>query len=196
MYRRVIIAAFLTVTTFLIAHIVNLMVAHALTRNVVFQVSKKPEDVPPHKVNLASLTEAILASGVFGGMEVSNEKMLLQAKEALNNADPRPSTEPPIDAAKKIKLIGTVVGDGQESMAVVEEIGTNKQILYHLHDRVPNVGQIAQIRKDAVLIRQGAQHELVELAYTSLPPHSQLVATPVSTSVEVNEEANRGKGIP
>jgi hypothetical protein len=69
-------------------------------------------------------------------------------------------------------------------MAVVEEIGTKKQTLYRLHDEIANVGRIAQIRKDAILIRQGAQHELLELEYavSVVPTNAQMVTTPAAVS--------------
>jgi hypothetical protein len=183
MCRRVLIAAFLTATAFFMAHIINLMVAHALTRSVTLrEVSAKTENHLAPKVNRLRLTEEILASGVFGGPETVVEKVSFRTKgkSGSTEADALLSIGPPIDAAKKVKLVGTVVGEGKVSMAVVEEISTKKQTLYRLHDVIANVGQIAQIRNDAILIRQGAQHELLELVYavSVVPPNSQIVTTP------------------
>jgi general secretion pathway protein C len=95
----------------------------------------------------------------------------------MSAAEALVSIGPPIDAAKKVKLVGTVVGDDKVDLAVVEEISTKKQTLYHLHDLIVNVGQITQIRKDAILIRQGAQHEILELDYAVSPvqPGTQVV---------------------
>ena len=99
------------------------------------------------------------------------------------------SIGPPIDAAKKVKLVGTVVGDDKVDLAVVEEISTKKQTLYHLHDLIVNVGQITQIRKDAIFIRQGAQHETLELDYAVSPvqPSSQVVTRPLLPSLALNK---------
>ncbi|MDQ6734587.1 MAG: hypothetical protein M3Z35_10840 [Nitrospirota bacterium] len=190
MYRRVLIAAFLTVTAFFTAHMINLMVAHALTRSVTLhQISAKTENRLAPKVNHLRLTEEILASGVFGGPEtaVENASFRTKGKGTFSAAEAVSLMSPPIDAAKKVKLVGTVVGegDGKVSLAVLEEIGTKKQTLYRLDDLIVNVGQIAQIRKDAILIRQGAQHELLELEYavSVVPSQSQTVTTPTSPPI-------------
>jgi general secretion pathway protein C len=188
MYRRVLIAAFLTASAFFMAHIINLMVAHALTRSVALrQVSAKTENPMVPKVNHLRLAEEIVASGVFGGQETEVEPVSFRTKGkgSSSEADALPSVGPPIDAAKKVKLVGTVVGEGKVSMAVVEEISTKKQTLYRLHDLIADVGQIAQIRKDAILIRQGAQHEILELVYalSVVPPDSQIVTTPAPSTI-------------
>jgi len=182
MYRRIFIATVLATAAFLVAHIVNLMVAHALTRSITLrQMSAKMENPPASKVDHLKLTEEILASGIFGGPEAEAAPASLHPKgaSAMSEAEALVSIGPPIDAAKKVKLVGTVVGDDKVGLAVVEEISTKKQTLYHLHDLIVNVGQITQIRKDAILIRQGAQHEILELDYAVSPvqPNSQIVTT-------------------
>ena len=180
MYRRIFIATVLATAAFLVAHIVNLMVAHALTRSITLrQMSAKMESPPAPKVDSRKLTEEILASGIFGGPEAEAAPASLHPKgaSAMSEAEALVSIGPPIDAAKKVKLVGTVVGDDKVDLAVVEEISTKKQTLYHLHDLIVNVGQITQIRKDAILIRQGAQHETLELDYAVSPvqPGTQVV---------------------
>ena len=180
MYRHVLIAAFLTVTAFFVAHVINLMVAHALTRSVTLrQPSAAAEARLAPTVNRFQLTEEILASGLFGGPDTPMETVSLRrdGKGASGEGDVLSSITPPIDAAKKVKLVGTVVGDGEVSMAVVEEISTKKQTLYRLHDVIANVGRITQIRNDAILIRQGTQHEILaqEYAISVVPPTGQIV---------------------
>jgi len=187
MYRRVLIAAFLTVTAFFVAHVINLMVAHALTRSVTLrQPSATVETRLAPNVNRLRLTEEILASGLFGGPDtpVDTVSFRRDGKGASGEADALSSIAPPIDAAKKVKLVGTVVGDGEVSMAVVEEISTKKQTLYRLHDVIANVGRIAQIRNDAILIRQGTQHETLaqEYAVSIVPPTGQMVTTPAPSA--------------
>jgi general secretion pathway protein C len=187
MYRRVLIAAFLTATAFFVAHIINLMVAHALTRSVTLRQSPATTEArQAAHIDRLRLTEEILASGVFGGPPTPGDTVSLRkdGKGASGEAEAVSATLPPLDAAKKVKLVGTVVGEDKVSMAVVEEIGTKKQTLYRLHDEIDNVGRIAQIRKDAILIRQGAQHELLELEYavSVVPTNAQMVTTPGAVS--------------
>jgi general secretion pathway protein C len=188
MYRRVLIAAFLTVTAFFVAHIINLMVAHALTRSVTLRQSPATTEARQAlHIDRLRLTEEILASGVFGGPPTPGDAVSLRkdGKGASGESEAVSTTTlPPLDAAKKVKLVGTVVGEDKVSMAVVEEIGTKKQTLYRLHDEIANVGRIAQIRKDAILIRQGAQHELLELEYavSVVRTNAQMVTTPAAVS--------------
>jgi type II secretory pathway component PulC len=190
MHRRVLIAAFLAAIAFFVAHVVNLMIAHTLTRSGTFRQALDKTDNPlTPRVNRIRLTEEILASGIFAGPEAAVQKMSLGSKGDGPSGDPHalPSIGPPIDAAKKIKLVGTVVGEEEAvSLAVIEDINTKKQTLYHFHDLIPNVGQIARIRKDAILIQEGAQHEVLDLAYaiSVRGPNTEMVTTPAPAALE------------
>ena len=188
MCRRVLIAAFLTATAFLMAHVINLVVAQALTRSIFLrQAPVKIEHRPTLDVNRLRRMEEILASGVFGRADAAEDAMFVRtkAKSASSKADVALSIAPPIDAAKKVKLVGTVVAEGEASMAVIEDISSKKQTLYRLHDVIADVGRIAQIRNDAIVIRQGTQHEILaqEYAVSAVPTNAQIVATPGSAVV-------------
>ncbi|MBA3753545.1 MAG: hypothetical protein H0X01_05295 [Nitrospira sp.] len=170
MRRRLLIAAFLTTAAFFIAHLINLMVAHALTRSAdVELVTPRPGNGFVPVVDRLRLAEEILVSGMFGRPQTSGLSGLgPRGMGSTGQVGTTSSPGPPIDAAKKVKLIGTVAGDARVSMAVVEEVGSKKQALYHLHDLIPAVGEIGEIRKDAILIRQGMQEELLQLV-TGMP---------------------------
>jgi type II secretory pathway component PulC len=188
MYRRVLIAAFLTAAAFFIAHIINLIAAHALIRSVVLrQAPAQTATHPAPGINRLRLTEEIMASGVFGAPDpaVEMEPLRTGSQGASNEADALSSITPPIEAAKKIKLVGIVAGEGEVSMAVVEEISTKKQTLYRLHDAIANVGRIAKIRKDAILIRQGLQRERLELEYAApvVPANAPTTTTPAPAAL-------------
>ena len=71
---------------------------------------------------------------------------------------------PPLDAAKKVALLGTVLEKEAGVLAVLEDIPTKKQSLYRLGSPVPNIGILATIEKDRVLFRQGASEEWLNLA--------------------------------
>lgn len=167
MQRRLFIAAFLTGVAFFIAHITNLMVAHALTRLAPLRSASLITDSRQPKADRLRLVEEILASGLFPrdtGLPV------VSAFQSGLPGNPS-SMAPPIEAAKKVKLVGTVVRGGHDNMAVLEDIGSKKQTLYQVHDLVPTVGEIAEIRKDAILIRQGRQEEQLPLS-NGLPAKS------------------------
>ncbi len=100
-----------------------------------------------------------------------------------------------LDAARKISVVGTVVGDREGVLAVIEELLTKRQVLYRLHDLIPNVGELAEIRHNAVLIRQGYQEEWVELAINKsvIPPSTEAgtVAPARSTNLSVHRVLDR-----
>lgn len=187
MSQRVLLAVLLTASALFTAHMTNLMVAHALTRSITLhRVSPTVDLHPTSPVNYGELAQDILASGMFGGPETAVEHTNGYGEHgAVGNAERIVPIGPPIDAAKKVKLVGTVIGEDKISMAVIEEIGTKKQALYRLDDSIPNVGHVAQIRKDAILIRQGRQQELLGLehAVTVVQPHVQIVGAPPAVPV-------------
>jgi general secretion pathway protein C len=160
--RRLIVLGYLTLCAFLITHLINTLVAAALAVPV--------ETLPVHsgptaqasgpKLDLVRTAEDILSSGVFAVEKGGNDMAGLDATAPGASGGP---AGPPIDAAKKVKLIGTVVGEGLDPFAVIEDVMSKRQALYHLLEVIPNVGALAEIRTDAVLIQQGNQRELLEL---------------------------------
>jgi general secretion pathway protein C len=74
-----------------------------------------------------------------------------------------------LGAAAKIRLIGIVMGDRQGVFAVVEELASKKQALYRLHDQIPDLGNVSEIRQNGIVIRQGNLEELLELGLTEKP---------------------------
>lgn len=66
--------------------------------------------------------------------------------------------------AGRLRLIGTVLGDQRGVFAIVEELPSKQQSLYHLHDSVLDLGEVTEIRRNGIVIRQGNVEELLELA--------------------------------
>lgn len=90
----------------------------------------------------------------------------------------------------RLRLIGTVLGDQRGVFAIVEELSSKQQSLYHLHDSVLDLGEVTEIRRNGIIIRQGNVEELLELgiseglaAQMGAPgaiPGPQTVAPPMS----------------
>jgi general secretion pathway protein C len=57
-----------------------------------------------------------------------------------------------------------VLGDQRGVFAIVEELSSKQQSLYHLHDSVLDLGEVTDIRRNGIVIRQGNVEELLELA--------------------------------
>ena len=69
--------------------------------------------------------------------------------------------------AARLRLIGIVSGD--QRFAIVEELASKQQMLYHLHDEILDLGEVSEIRRNGILIRQGNLAELLELAQSENP---------------------------
>lgn len=71
--------------------------------------------------------------------------------------------------AGKLRLIGVVMGDQRGVFAIIEDLSAKQQSLYHLHDSVSDFGEVSEIRRNGVMIRQGNVEELLELAHAEGP---------------------------
>ncbi len=61
------------------------------------------------------------------------------------------------------------MGDREGVFAIVEERASKNQTLYRLHDYIPDVGEISDIRRTGIVVRQGNLEELVELTQSEQP---------------------------
>ncbi len=82
-----------------------------------------------------------------------------------------------IGAAAKIRLIGVVFGSERGVFAIVEELGSKRQALYRLHEHIPDIGEVTDIRPGGMVVRLGALEELLELATVEKPVSTAVAAT-------------------
>jgi general secretion pathway protein C len=171
--RKLILGLFLVLSAFITAHIVNAFVGHALL---------VPDALPPppsaqgdalqHSVSPQQLAQDLMTRGLFALPQESSQNGGSSTGAALG---------PPLEAAKKLLLHGTAVGVGDQPMAIVQDRTSQQQKLLHLHDRVPNVGELISIEKHRVLFRDGGQEEWLELAMlTDLEQARRMPALPES----------------
>jgi general secretion pathway protein C len=177
--RQAIVLAYLTMGAFLLAHLLNAFVSQALTRPILVEPTVAPQGAATNaQVPSARLAEEILNAGLFSSVRSgAAEGMRRPGGQAI---------EKPLDAAKKVKLAGTVVGEGLGAIAIVEDLRSKKQILYHLHEHIPDLGEIAEVRRDGIMLQEGDQSEFLELAVARpdrpgmSPPPTALGATPTA----------------
>jgi general secretion pathway protein C len=171
------ILLFVLGATFLIAHTINAVIAEALfvPSAIVPQQAVLDRDGsitrPP-----SALAEQVRMSGLFplppdpigltGGLSGGSGPV----RQALN-------------VASKIKLLGVVVGDRVGVSSIIEELSSKRQLFLRLHDQIPDVGEISEIRSNGIVIRQGDQQELLELAIgqADKPPLPQVASTGPAT---------------
>ena len=83
-----------------------------------------------------------------------------------------------LNLASKIKLLGVVVGDRDGISAIIEELGSKRQLFLRLHDEIPDIGELSEIRRNGIVVRQGNQQEFLELSTgQEKPPMPQPVST-------------------
>jgi general secretion pathway protein C len=85
--------------------------------------------------------------------------------------------------ASKLKLLGVVIGDHEGVSAIIEELSSKRQLFFRLHDQIPDVGEISEIRRDGIVVRQGDQQELLELAASQIEKPPSPPVTAASTVV-------------
>ncbi len=169
MIRRLFLFAYLTVTAFLVAHVFNAFMVDALTGPITAHRPMHGEPALALPADLAGLTEQILAAGLFVAPHYS------QNSSTGGSAHEVKSTT---DAAKKVKLVGTVVADGRAPLAIIEELTTRKQRLYKLREQIVDVGELVEIRKNGVMIHVGPERQFLEAAVIEAVPSTRPVASP------------------
>ena len=154
--RKLVLCLYLGLSTFIAAHIVNAFVGHAL---LVPDMPPPPlpsqDNALQYSVSPQQLAEDLMTRGLFALPPESSQDAGSSASAGLG---------PPLETAKKLLLHGTALGVGDEPMAIVQDRSNQQQKLLHLHDRVPNVGELVSIEKTRVLFQDRGQEEWLELA--------------------------------
>ncbi|MBS0182860.1 MAG: PDZ domain-containing protein [Nitrospira sp.] len=164
--RRIGLFLCLVVCALLIAHSINAFVAEALYVIPTHPVSSGGDRSTGSSL-LASYSptqaaEDVRSSGLF--------LLPVAPQSGLANADRRgggPSGAPvraSLGLAARIRLIGVVLGDQRGMFAIAEELASKQQTLYRVHDQVLDLGEVSEIRRNGILVRQGNLEELLELA--------------------------------
>jgi general secretion pathway protein C len=170
--RRGIIFAYVMCGTFLVAHIVNAVIAEALSvpGGLVRPTldSGRETDV---NATLPGLVERIRTSGLF---PLPPDPLGMSSTAGYG----APTSRAPLNLASKLKLLGVVLGDHEGVSAIVEELSSKRQLFFRLHEQIPDVGEISEIRRDGMVVRQGDQQELLELNAAQLekPPSTPVTA--------------------
>lgn len=172
--RRAAILLFLLGATFFVAHTINAVIAEALLVPSGFPSSVaqvNPETAIAYSP--ISLAEQVRKSGLFP---------LPPDPHGLGDgvgAGGGPLHQP-LNVAAKLKLLGIVMGDREGYSAIVEELASKRQLFFRLHDQILDIGEVTEIRRNGIMIRQGEQQELLALSIgqPDKPPSTQAAAVP------------------
>jgi general secretion pathway protein C len=155
--RAAIRGLYLSIGAFLIAHTVNAFVAHELAAPP--DISLRPLDADDSTsrqgASPAQLAELIKTRGLF--------PLPAQALSSSPTGTSAAPPKPPLGVAKKVRLLGIVRSDGGGS-AVIEDIASKRQALFHLHDAILDLGEIREIKREGVVIGEDDREELLQPA--------------------------------
>jgi general secretion pathway protein C len=157
--RRLVIVLYILAATLLAAHSINAFVEYKLSALSTFDSNPSMTTGPasPPAETPIQLVEQIRSSGLF--------PLPVQSSSGLSaNGAPVMPQRPPLDIAKKLRLLGTIVSDREDGAAVIEDIASKRQGLFHLHETIPDIGEIHAIRHNGVVIRLDDQEELLQPA--------------------------------
>jgi general secretion pathway protein C len=163
--------AFVICATFLVAHIINAMIAEALSVPAgLGRPSSASDREAEVRTSLPVMVERIRTSGLF-----PLPPDPLGMSTAGSGAAP---ARAPLNLASKLTLLGVVIGDQGGISVIVEELSSKRQLFFRLHDQIPDVGEISEIRRDGMVVRQGDQQEFLGLAASLIekPPSAPVRA--------------------
>lgn len=147
-------------TAIIIAHATNAFVADALNTvpplsAVALSALEQGETTDP--TDAKQQTEMILESGLF-------ELPLAAHSTKDGKSIPSAPPPPPIEAARKVTLLGSVRGIEGGAIAILEDVTSKAQTLYRVGTEIPNVGTLDSVEKDRVLFKNGPSEEWLPLA--------------------------------
>jgi general secretion pathway protein C len=165
--RRIGLFLCMVVCGFLIAHSINAFVAEAL-----YVIPTHPRGAGDDRSTSSSLLSSYSPTQAAEDVRASGLFLLPAAPQGgLTNSDRRGPPGAPVRAslglASRIRLIGVVSGD--QRFAIVEELASKQQTLYRVHDQILDLGEVSEIRRNGILVRQGNLEELLELAQLDNP---------------------------
>lgn len=173
--RQAIFGLYVAIFAFFLAHSVNAFVTYSITRPLDAPAASPAEqDTPVDAPDPQSLAQSILSGGLFA--------IPADPNALLPDGQPAAPPSPPLNVAKKVSLIGTALNSRTGGVAIVQDLSSKQQTLYHLNDAVTAVGTIADIQKSRILFREGSQEEWLELAIMQqTPTDTILAASPTAT---------------
>ena len=177
--RRGIIFAYVMCGTFLVAHIINAVIAEALSvpGGMVRPLPASDREAEV-RASVPAMVEHIRTSGLF---PLPPDPLGMSTAEGSG----APPSRAPLNLASKLTLLGVVIGDHEGLSAIVEELSSKRQLFFRLHDQIPDVGEISEIRRDGMVVRQGDQQEFLGLAASQIEKPPAAPVTAGSAGVQV-----------
>lgn len=194
--RQAVVLAFVAIAAFLVAHTLNAFVAQALLPPLEGTESSIVRPAAAgHVQDLRQLAREIETGRLFAPPPPSMQAA--SGSPVMGGPMGQPAVLAALDAVKTIRLLGTVVGDGAQSLAVVEHLTGRRQAAYRVGDQVEGVGTVSEIRKESILLTQGPLQEelfldILQQAAPAVVPAGAVVA-PASVPGPLRRSVDRAE---
>lgn len=159
-YRRTLILFFVLGVTFLIAHTINAVIAEALFVPSGVALPRIIDQDHTATRSPSVLAEQVRLSGLF---PVPADAVEVMGGTAMPGVPGAPLRQV-LNLASKIKVLGVVMGDRGGVSAIIEDLGSKRQLFVRLYEEVPDIGELTEIRRNGIVFRQGNQQEFLELS--------------------------------
>ncbi len=150
------IALYLVGAGFFIAHTINAVIAEALLPppDTAYQSPTASPD-PLMGRSPSTIAEQVLQSNLFPSPPT--------ATGIGGGVVPSNVSQQPLNLSAKLKLLGVVMSNRGGLSAIVELVSTKQQLFLRVHDQLPDIGELSEVRHDGIVVRQGNQEELLAL---------------------------------
>jgi general secretion pathway protein C len=172
--RRAIILVLVLGATFLIAHTINALVAEALFVPSGVAVPRASNHDISATRSPSALAEQVRTSGLF---PLAPDAVGVATVAGMPVAMGGGQMPQPLNLASKLQLIGIAMGDRGGVFAIIEEVGTKRQLFVRLHDQIPDIGEVTEIQRNGIIVRQGNLQEFLPLGISDKPAAAQAVST-------------------
>jgi general secretion pathway protein C len=175
-FRRLMMVLCVTGAIFMLAHSINAIVEYELAV-IPSATPAGPSggESPPAPTETSETSTQFAAHIKNSGLFQLPTSPVWSAETGHAAAPPKP----PLDVGKKVRLLGTILRD-HGGAAILEDIASKQQTLFHLHEEIPDVGEIRSVTREGIVIGQDDQEELLPPAILSGEPASFPPSTPNS----------------
>jgi general secretion pathway protein C len=167
----------IAVGAYFMADMVNLVVGSHLEAAI--EVPQRGDGLPGKAVPVALTGTSDYRSIVEGNIFNSKMRGKQPEPEKFQEAAPEP-TAPKVPL--NMTLIGTAVGHGGASYAIIEDTKTKEQLLYRVGDLLVDEATIARITRNRVEIRHGKEMEVLEVSLNPEEAKAGAQPAPVSSA--------------
>lgn len=149
---------FLLGFSYFVADLINLFIGRQLEVPIIRTGippihASQPQILPTPEVYDSIVNRNIFAVNPLGDIRPMEEAVIA------------PVQLPPL----RLRLIGTVVGGSEDSLAVIEDPGTREQRIYRLQDQVQPDAQLVDISRNEVTFQRGSIQEILSVEEDGAP---------------------------